>query len=315
MAILIDPPRWPAHGTVWSHLVSDTTLAPLHRFAVAAGIPARAFERDHYDVPAERYEDLIALGAEPVSGRDLVRRLRASGLRRTPISRERELAELQDRWATLVPAALAPTGERLLKAWGERGRLHHGLAHLREVLDAVDLLTEDTGADEDTRTRALLAAWFHDAVHISGRRRDDPEPSGGDEEASARLADQLLNPHLQREVSHDVARLVRMTAHHRVAQGDVAGAMLSDADLSVLGAEPGRYADYAAAIRAEYAYVPEADFRTGRAAILAALLDGSIYATSAGRERWEARARQNVSGELAVLTTHRESPETPGTAT
>lgn len=72
---------WPRHGRVWGHLVSDLSLDELHAFAARAGLPERGFDRDHYDVPAERYDELLELGAELVDGRDLVRRLRASGLR------------------------------------------------------------------------------------------------------------------------------------------------------------------------------------------------------------------------------------------
>lgn len=81
MTVLLDPPLWPRHGTVWGHLVSDASLEELHRFAAAAGIPRRAFDLDHYDVPTERYDDLVARGATLVDSRQLVRRLRASGLR------------------------------------------------------------------------------------------------------------------------------------------------------------------------------------------------------------------------------------------
>lgn len=81
MAILIDPPRWPAHGRVWSHLVSDTSIGELHAFARAAGIPRRGFEGDHYDVPEERYAALVASGARPVETRDVLRALVDSGLR------------------------------------------------------------------------------------------------------------------------------------------------------------------------------------------------------------------------------------------
>jgi hypothetical protein len=87
MAILIDPPLWPAHDTLWSHLVSDATLEELHDFAAANGIPGRGFDLDHYDVPASRYAHLVAAGAVPVDGHELVRRLIASGLRIT--ARER----------------------------------------------------------------------------------------------------------------------------------------------------------------------------------------------------------------------------------
>jgi hypothetical protein len=79
--ILIDPPVWPGWGRTWSHLVSDTSLAELHAFARSSGIPERGFDRDHYDVPAEVYDQLVAAGATAVTSRELVRRLIASGLR------------------------------------------------------------------------------------------------------------------------------------------------------------------------------------------------------------------------------------------
>ena len=81
MTVLVDPALWPRHGKLWSHLVSDTSLAELHAFAAIAGIPDRAFGLDHYDVPDEMHERLVTLGAEPVGTRELIRRLRASGLR------------------------------------------------------------------------------------------------------------------------------------------------------------------------------------------------------------------------------------------
>ncbi|ROP42870.1 DUF4031 domain-containing protein [Pseudokineococcus lusitanus] len=81
MTVLVDPPRWPAHGRLWSHLVSDVSLAELHAFAAAAGIPRRGFEGDHYDVPGERLDDLVAAGAVPVAAGELLRRLVGSGLR------------------------------------------------------------------------------------------------------------------------------------------------------------------------------------------------------------------------------------------
>lgn len=81
MAILIDDPRWPAHGRLWAHLVSDDNLDELHAFAAANGIPSRGFDRDHYDVPEEAHARLVAAGAVHVDGHTLVRRLIASGLR------------------------------------------------------------------------------------------------------------------------------------------------------------------------------------------------------------------------------------------
>jgi uncharacterized protein DUF4031 len=87
MTVLIDTPLWPKHGTVWAHLVSDRSIAELRAFAERNGVPARAFDLDHYDVPVERWDELVAAGAEAVSPRELVRRLAASGLRVTPRER------------------------------------------------------------------------------------------------------------------------------------------------------------------------------------------------------------------------------------
>ncbi|TNM64343.1 DUF4031 domain-containing protein [Streptomyces sp. NP160] len=83
MAVLVDDARWPAHGRLWAHLVSDTSLEELHAFARAAGVPARSFDADHYDVPDALVPALVAAGAEQVGGRELTRRLIASGLRVT----------------------------------------------------------------------------------------------------------------------------------------------------------------------------------------------------------------------------------------
>ena len=79
--ILIDQPAWPAWNRIWSHLVSDESHEELHAFAKANGIPERGFDRDHCDIPSDRYDDLVAAGAVPVSSRELVSRLIASGLR------------------------------------------------------------------------------------------------------------------------------------------------------------------------------------------------------------------------------------------
>jgi Protein of unknown function (DUF4031) len=82
VSVLIDPPAWPSRGRHWSHLVSDASFEELHAFAGRLGFPDRSFHRDHYDVPADRYDDVVAAGAEPVSSRELVRRLVEAGLRR-----------------------------------------------------------------------------------------------------------------------------------------------------------------------------------------------------------------------------------------
>jgi hypothetical protein len=80
--ILIDDAEVPAHDRLWCHLASDESFEELHAFAAPFGIPERGFDGDHYDVPVERRDDLIAAGATPVTSRELVAALNASGLRR-----------------------------------------------------------------------------------------------------------------------------------------------------------------------------------------------------------------------------------------
>ncbi|WP_380165465.1 DUF4031 domain-containing protein [Jannaschia sp. R86511] len=92
MTVLIDPPLWPAHGRLWSHLVSDASLAELHAFARANGVPARGFDLDHYDVPEDVHAALVAAGAVPVGAGELLRRLRAGGLRVTAAQRRERRA-------------------------------------------------------------------------------------------------------------------------------------------------------------------------------------------------------------------------------
>jgi len=100
MTVLIDDPVWPAHDTYWAHLVSDASLDELHAFARSNGLPARSFDLDHYDVPAERHATLVAAGAQHVPGKELVRRLIASGLRVT--ERERRARSGRTRTADEV---------------------------------------------------------------------------------------------------------------------------------------------------------------------------------------------------------------------
>ena len=85
--ILVDRPIWKAHGRRFAHLVSDASYDELHRFAAALELPERAFHGDHYDLPDVWWDRAVAAGAQPVDPRELVRRLKAAGLRKRPTRR------------------------------------------------------------------------------------------------------------------------------------------------------------------------------------------------------------------------------------
>jgi predicted metal-dependent HD superfamily phosphohydrolase len=179
--------------------------------------------------------------------------------------------------------------EDLLARWSEPDRRHHTITHLHEMLDAIGLLFE-SGIVFD-REAVELAAWFHDAIYVIGR--DD------NEDRSADLARELL---ASSPIQDEVARLVLVTKTHKAADGDINGAVLCDADLSVLGSDALRYRAYAAAVRDEYAEIPDAVFKRARARVLASLMDGQLFHTTAGRERWDQLARRNITLEIAALT-------------
>ena len=190
--------------------------------------------------------------------------------------------ELTERWP--LPDA-TDVRDALLAAYADPARGYHDTRHLTEVLDRLDELPG--GFD---RLAVTLAAWFHDGVY-------DGRP--GAEERSAQWAGTALtgrDPGLVAEV----ARLVRLTETHRPADDDPNGCALSDADLAILAAPTARYAAYVAAVRAEYADVPDDAFRAGRTAILQDLLaKPHLFHTAYARTHWEAAARANVSAELA----------------
>ncbi|MFJ9769619.1 hypothetical protein ACIRVF_00045 [Kitasatospora sp. NPDC101157] len=184
-----------------------------------------------------------------------------------------------------------PYGRELLRRWSEPQRRYHTAEHLRAVLRHIDDLA-DHAADPDA---VRLAAWFHDAVYRPDRTEN--------EERSAALAVRALTAAgLPAERVAEVERLVLLTVTHDPASGDRDGEVLCDADLAVLGGTPEAYAAYAAAVREEYAFVPEPDFRAGRAAVLRRLLAlPALYRTAAARERFTAAARANLTAELGTL--------------
>ncbi|MHB1009324.1 MAG: DUF4031 domain-containing protein [Propionibacteriaceae bacterium] len=285
--ILVDPPRWPAHGTLFSHLVSDSDLTELHDLATAIGVSPRAFDHDHYDLPQRLYEEAVAAGAVPVAADELVRRLVSSGMRvrtpdRTP-TRATARRLLPEHWSRL--GLHHELYVELLSRWSELHRHYHDVRHLLTTLDALDQIGGEAAASRHVR----LAAWFHDSVYAGVAGRDEHE--------SAELARRMLSELPVRTVN-EVVRLVLLTATHDPEPGDDAGAALCDADLAVLGSTPGRYDVYVRDVRLDYADVDDASWRLGRTAVLDSLLAlDPLYRTSAGAALWSERARENLTRE------------------
>ena len=183
--------------------------------------------------------------------------------------------ELSERWpledATVVRDAL-------LAAYADPGRGYHDTRHLAEVLDRLDELPGRLRPDRGRPRRVVPRR----GVRRPRGRRGALRRLGRDGAAT------LVDP----AIVDEVVRLVLLTEHHRPADDDPNGCALSDADLAILAAPPERYAEYVAAVRAEYAHVPDDAFAAGRAAILRDLLaKPHLFHTAYAREHWEAAAR------------------------
>ena len=322
MSIYIDPPTWPAHGTVFSHLISDVSLAELHEFAATAGISERAFDRDHYDVPAHLYEDLVRAGAKELSGAQLTRTLIASGLR-IPLKERPEkihprllraweaafmprfkLVEAPAALRAQLTAQVAELGESLLQAWEQPHRAYHHSGHLSQMLTDLDHLYAHC-MQGSTSLPLVLAAWFHDAVYEGA--------PGEDERRSEQLAGASLEPLvtaglLTEQELQMVSLLVRATATHELPESADLPAgyepadieFFLDADIAILAAEPARYRRYLRGVRSEYSHFDDEAFRIGRTSFLHSVLERErIFLSERARELWEEPARTNLCGELA----------------
>jgi predicted metal-dependent HD superfamily phosphohydrolase len=179
------------------------------------------------------------------------------------------------------------TRDDFAAAYAAPGRHYHNLAHVEDCLDKLASVPDLSEAERAVLTEAI---WWHDVVY-------DPTRSDN-EELSAQLAEQ----HVASAMREEVGRLIRLTRSHQVEAGDRLGAILISIDLSILGTERERYDAYSAAIRKEFAHVPEADYRAGRAEVLRRFAARSVmFPDPAFAFKYEQAARENIARELALL--------------
>jgi predicted metal-dependent HD superfamily phosphohydrolase len=182
----------------------------------------------------------------------------------------------------------------LAARYAEPHRRYHDGGHVRAVLRDVGFLARELRLPADERAVLTIAAGAHDVVY-------DGHP-GDDEQRSASWARHWLTSACVAQAH--VARageLVLATVTHQASPDDLTAWALLDADLAILGAAPGTYDVYRAAVREEYAALDEPAWRTGRAAVLAGLLARDpLYGTGAARQRWETAAKANIARELSL---------------
>lgn len=189
--------------------------------------------------------------------------------------------------SALPPSLLA----RLQTRYAEPHRHYHTMTHVEALLRWLRTYRQLATAPDDIEA----AIWFHDAIYDT--RRSDNETR------SAELArKELAALHWKPDRIDRVAAMVKATRHHHAADSDIDTWLFLDMDLSVLAAPPDTYTDYSRAIRAEFAWVSDAEYRNGRSRVLQSFLRREfIYRTPALQTSWEAAARANLQQELVVL--------------
>ena len=190
-------------------------------------------------------------------------------------------------------ACLREAEARARAAYADPSRRYHDTSHVDDCLTQLDA-TSDLGERE--RRVLRWAILWHDAVYDATQ--------GDNEERSAELAAAELGR--CGADSGDIAEVVRMillTKGHQVDEHDRLGSLLVSIDLSILGSDPERYRQYAAAVRDEYTHVPDETWRVGRSAVLSHLLAANpLYPDPAFRVRLEDKARRNLAAELSSLS-------------
>ena len=182
--------------------------------------------------------------------------------------------------------------QQLRPRYAEPHRAYHGLSHIEALLH---LQNEHRDLIQD-HMAFTLAIWFHDAIYDTAQ--------ADNEARSALLAGEMLSQAgMAPALIDSVQRKVRATHRHEWTDGDADTAVFLDLDLGILAAPPEAYDRYARQIAQEYAWVPEAAYRSGRAKVLQAFADRPlVYFTPTLRMLWEDQARANLARELAFLT-------------
>jgi predicted metal-dependent HD superfamily phosphohydrolase len=182
---------------------------------------------------------------------------------------------------------------RARAAYSEPHRRYHGQRHLDDCLALAEAIPD---LNEDEARVLRWAILWHDAVYEPGHRDN--------EQKSAALAEfDLTRCGVPRQEAAEVARLIRLTEHHRRDPGDRLGRLLVSIDLAILGSDADRYCEYVSDVRAEYSHVPDPLWRTGRRLVLERLRGcDPLYPDADFEVRFGNAARQNIDAELKLLT-------------
>ena len=209
-----------------------------------------------------------------------------------------EIAPLEQHWLNLLAQLEADLllGKTVLQdlvaAHSTPDRHYHNLLHIQYLLT----LTKLVEGTAKCLSAIKLAAWFHDYIYDSQAQDNEIK--------SATHAEKTLT---ELNISADIIRLVKQiilsTDKHQPLTSSIDNLIFLDLDLSILGASSDNYLQYAAAIRKEYSWLSDRDYRQGRKQVLNNFLAREkIYYTDYFARRLEPQARVNLANEIKILT-------------
>jgi len=216
------------------------------------------------------------------------------------MTHQEQHAAFLEQWDRLMDSCDVPRKQarldafaRLVTAYSEPHRHYHNLEHIQFVLfilEAMNLKQPET---------VRLAAWYHDVIY-------DPRRSDNESRSAEAAAESLRGLGIDADRTARVGHLILMTKDHEVPLEDLDAAALVDADLAILATAEWRYAQYADAIRKEYAWVADRDYYQGRRKVLQGFLQRPrIFRVHDAKDMHghsvESRARANLAAEIAQI--------------
>ncbi len=196
-----------------------------------------------------------------------------------------------------------PHWDVLLKLYVNKDRHYHNLQHIITGLDEL----KEAQYLLDTEELVKFAWWYHDSIYYTGHMSEEgPVFIKDNEEKSAMLACGVAKEMgMSEDFIKDLEKLILLTKQDKEPES-MAGKIIVDVDLSILGKPQEIFDMYEAAIRREYSWVPIEMFRAGRTKILQTFIDKkirkNIYYTDHFRNKYEDRARKNIERSLFNLS-------------
>jgi len=190
------------------------------------------------------------------------------------------------------PGLIQELFSNLVAVYSSKERYYHNLSHIQHVLATIDTLE----GFADDLPAIKMAAWFHDVIY-------EPQ-SNTNEERSAEFAfSSLTELGVPTATINHVVSIILYSKNHYAPLDDRDGQIFLDADLSILGSEKLEYMAYAQAIRREYSWLSDQEYKNGRKQVLQGfLLRENIYFTEVASQLFELQARENIRNELLALS-------------